>query len=84
MSERSQGQQDDSASVNAWLNLTSLSRTIIDVLCPSATAIREILSSGRYVNIIKHFQQQLATWKATHLCRESMYSLLCLVKPADC
>ncbi|KAM6515641.1 hypothetical protein FALCPG4_013858 [Fusarium falciforme] len=72
MSERSQGGQDDSASVNAWLNLTSLTRTIIDVLCPSATAIREILSSGRYVNIIKHFQQQLATWKATHLCRENL------------
>ncbi|KAM5356718.1 hypothetical protein ACJ41O_003364 [Fusarium nematophilum] len=72
MSEPSRGQHDDSAIVAAWLDLTNLLRTIIDVLCPSAAAIREILSSCRYVNIIKHFQQQLSAWKATHLHRQNL------------
>ncbi|KAF5684669.1 positive transcription regulator of ARO9 ARO10 [Fusarium denticulatum] len=59
--------QGKSATVTAWLDLTNLTRTIIDVLCPSASGIREILSSCRYINIIKHFQKQLAAWKTTHL-----------------
>ncbi|KAI1018462.1 hypothetical protein LB503_005541 [Fusarium chuoi] len=64
--------QGDSAIVTAWLDLTNLTRTIIDVLCPSAAGIREILSSCRYVNIIKHFQKQLAGWKTTHLSHENL------------
>ncbi|QGI75145.1 hypothetical protein CEK25_000051 [Fusarium fujikuroi] len=66
--------QGDSAIVAAWLDLTNLTRTIIDVLCPSATGIRDILSSSRYVNIIKHFQKQLAGWKTTHLSHENLCS----------
>jgi hypothetical protein len=67
---RKDGQSD---SVTAWLDLTTLIRTIIDVLCPSAVGIREILSSCIYVNIIKHFQQQLTGWRTTHLRQESMH-----------
>ncbi|KAF5720069.1 ARO80-positive transcription regulator of ARO9 ARO10 [Fusarium mundagurra] len=63
--------QGDSAIVTAWLDLTNLTRTIIDVLCPSAVGIQEILSSCRYINIIKHFQKQLAGWKTTHLSQGS-------------
>ncbi|CVL02580.1 related to ARO80-positive transcription regulator of ARO9 and ARO10 [Fusarium mangiferae] len=66
--------QGDSAIVAAWLDLTNLTRTIIDVLCPSAAGIRDILSSSRYINIIKHFQKQLAGWKTTHLSHENLYS----------
>jgi hypothetical protein len=65
--------QGDSAIVTAWLDLTNLTRTVIDVLCPSAAGIREILSSCRYVNIIKHFQKQLAGWKTAHLSHESAH-----------
>ncbi|KAF5539403.1 ARO80-positive transcription regulator of ARO9 ARO10 [Fusarium mexicanum] len=64
--------QCDSAIVTAWLDLTNLTRTIIDVLCPSAAGIREILSSCRYVNIIKHFQKQLAGWKTTYLSHDNL------------
>ncbi|SCV50563.1 related to ARO80-positive transcription regulator of ARO9 and ARO10 [Fusarium fujikuroi] len=73
MSESSRrDEQGDSAIVIAWLDLTNLTRTMIDVLCPSATGIREILGSCRYVNIIKHFQKQLAGWKTTHLSHENL------------
>ncbi|KAF4431498.1 ARO80-positive transcription regulator of ARO9 and ARO10 [Fusarium acutatum] len=75
MSESSRrDMQGDSAIVTAWLDLTNLTRTIIDVLCPSAAGIREILSSCRYVNIIKHFQKQLAGWKTSHLSHENLCS----------
>ncbi|KAF5647821.1 ARO80-positive transcription regulator of ARO9 and ARO10 [Fusarium tjaetaba] len=63
--------QGKSTTVTAWLDLTNLTRTIIDVLCPSAAAIREILSSCRYINIIKHFQKQLLGWKTTHLSHKN-------------
>jgi hypothetical protein len=66
--------QGDSVILTAWLDLTNLTRTIIDVLCPSAAGIRETLSSCRYVNIIKHFQKQLAGWKTTHLGHENFCS----------
>ncbi|KAF5004397.1 hypothetical protein FDECE_9117 [Fusarium decemcellulare] len=74
MSEPSRGARDGSGTVTAWLDLTNLLRTIIDVLCPSAAGIRDILSSCRYVNIIKHFQQQLTGWKTAHLRRETLSS----------
>ncbi|KAH6964562.1 hypothetical protein DER45DRAFT_626941 [Fusarium avenaceum] len=70
-SSRKDGQSD---SLTAWLDLTTLTRTIIDVLCPSAVGIREILSSCVYVNIIKHFQQQLTGWRTTHLRQETLSS----------
>lgn len=57
--------------MTAWLDLTNLLRTITDVLFPSATGIRELLGGCRYVNIIKHFQQQLLSWKITHLRLDS-------------
>ncbi|EWZ89390.1 hypothetical protein FOWG_09092 [Fusarium oxysporum f. sp. lycopersici MN25] len=69
--------QGDSSTLTAWLDLTNLTRTIIDVLCPSAAGIREILSSCRYINIIKHFQKQLAGWKTTHLSHETLSSHAC-------
>ncbi|RGP64485.1 hypothetical protein FLONG3_9543 [Fusarium longipes] len=66
--------QGGSSIVTAWLELTNLTRAIIDILCPSAAGIREILSSYRYVNVIKHFQKQLAAWKIAHLNHESLPS----------
>ncbi|KAH7144519.1 hypothetical protein B0J13DRAFT_555417 [Dactylonectria estremocensis] len=67
LSEPSGATGEDSAMMTAWLDLTNLLRTITDVLFPSATGIRELLGGCRYVNIIKHFQQQLMSWKITHL-----------------
>ncbi|KAH6976036.1 hypothetical protein BKA56DRAFT_552471 [Ilyonectria sp. MPI-CAGE-AT-0026] len=67
LSEPSGTGGEDSTMMTAWLDLTNLLRTITDVLFPSATGIRELLGGCRYVNIIKHFQQQLLSWKITHL-----------------
>ncbi|KAF7552171.1 hypothetical protein G7Z17_g4494 [Cylindrodendrum hubeiense] len=67
LSEPSGTGGEDSAMMTAWLDLTSLLRTITDVLFPSAAGIRELMGGCRYVNIIKHFQQQLLSWKAAHL-----------------
>lgn len=67
---------DESVYMSAWIELTNLLRTIQDVLFPSASAIKQLLLSGRYVNIIKHFQQQLVAWKTTHLIPSSEFVLL--------
>lgn len=71
LSEPSGTGGEDSTMMTAWLDLTNLLRTITDVLFPSATGIRELLGGCRYVNIIKHFQQQLLSWKITHLRLDS-------------
>lgn len=62
---------DESAYVTAWIELTNLLRTITDVLFPSAAGAKQLLVSCRYINIIKNFQQQLMSWKATHLSETS-------------
>lgn len=61
------GSGDDSAAAAAWLDLTNLLRSMHDVLFPSAAGVRELLRTGRYINIIRHFQQQLIRWKDTYL-----------------
>ncbi|KAK7215724.1 hypothetical protein V2G26_003727 [Clonostachys chloroleuca] len=62
----------DSAFLSAWIELTSLLRTISDVLFPSSLEARQILLGSRYINIIKHFKGQLLSWKAAHLKDENM------------
>lgn len=66
----------DSAFMSAWVELTNLLRTIRDVLFPSTSGVQELLLSIRYINIIKHFQEQLATWKNAHLKTDSRLSVL--------
>lgn len=75
LAEPTDNSNQDSAMIMAWLDLTRLSRTIIDVLFPSASATRDAINSGRYVTIIKHFRQQMSSWKVTHLHPSSMWAL---------
>ena len=53
----------DHRAVNAWLELTSLTRSMSDFLFASPHVTRNIILGGRYVGIIKHFQQQLTKWR---------------------
>lgn len=57
----------DAAFMNAWMEISHLLRTISDALFPSASGTRQMLISGKYVTVIKHFQQQLSSWEAAHL-----------------
>lgn len=66
------GDDSDAAFMNGWMEITHLLRTISDVLFPSASGTRQMLISGKYVTVIKHFQQQLLNWKAVHLHEASM------------
>lgn len=61
-----------SAFLIGWVELTNLLRTVSDVLFPSGMTIRQLLASSRYVNVIKHFQQQLLSWKTLHLREENL------------
>lgn len=63
----------ESAFMGAWMEITRLLRTISDALLSSQSGTRQMLISCKYVNVIKHFQQQLLNWKAAHLQELSMH-----------
>ncbi|KAI9147335.1 Transcriptional activator ARO80 [Paramyrothecium foliicola] len=50
----------------AWMELGKLSRSISDIIFPSATVTKHLLQSGRYVNMIEHFCVLLADWEKRH------------------
>jgi hypothetical protein len=50
----------------AWTELTKLSRSISDMLFPSATVTKHLLQSGRYISMIEHFCSLLADWERRH------------------
>lgn len=65
--DASRGCTDRSAVMAAWVELTSLERMINDVLFPSTPGIRELFKTSRYVNFIRHFQEQLESWRKKHM-----------------
>ncbi|KAK1986444.1 hypothetical protein LZ30DRAFT_582136 [Colletotrichum cereale] len=63
-----------SALLSGWIELTCLSRTINDALFPSPSEIHQLLSSFRYVSVIKHIHQQLIAWKDRYLKEDLLVS----------
>jgi hypothetical protein len=55
--------EDWNTVMTAWTELGKLSRSIADVLFPSATVTKHLLQSGRYITTIEHFCSQLAEWE---------------------
>jgi hypothetical protein len=51
----------------AWTELTKLVKSVSDMLFHSPSFTKHLLHSGRYVNLIEHFQPLLSMWKENHL-----------------
>lgn len=56
-----------SSFINAWKNLEAIARSINDVLFPSTKVTKEMLTSGRYVSKVDHFQSLLSRWQVEYL-----------------
>ncbi|KAF2811894.1 C6 transcription factor-like protein [Mytilinidion resinicola] len=52
--------------MSAWVELTKISKSVSDMLFPSAAVTRKTLRSGRYVGLLQHFQSQLKQWLKKH------------------
>jgi hypothetical protein len=53
--------------MSAWIELTKLVKSVSDMLFHSPSFTKHLLHSGRYINLIEHFQPLLSTWKVNHL-----------------
>jgi hypothetical protein len=53
--------------MSAWIALTKLVKSVSDMLFHSPSFTNHLLHSGRYINLIEHFQPLLSTWKVNHL-----------------
>lgn len=53
--------------MDSWMDLTKLTRSVNDMLFPSATFAKQQLHSGRYIGLLDHFRPLLAQWCARHL-----------------
>jgi hypothetical protein len=53
--------------MDSWMDLTKLTRSVNDMLFPSASFAKQQLHSGRYIGLLDHFRPLLAQWRARHL-----------------
>ena len=58
--------------VGAWIELTKLVKSISDMLFPSQAFTYHLLHTGRYINLIEHFQPLLMSWKEKYLHETKM------------
>lgn len=52
---------------DAWINLTRLTRMIMETLYSSSASTLLLLRSGRYVSLVEHFHPMLSAWKERYL-----------------
>lgn len=53
--------------MDSWMDLTKLTRSVNDMLFPSASFAKQQLHSGRYIGLLDHFRPLLSQWRARHL-----------------
>ncbi|KAF2202757.1 hypothetical protein GQ43DRAFT_439445 [Delitschia confertaspora ATCC 74209] len=53
--------------MSAWVELTKLARSVSDTLYPSAAYTRQSLRTGRYINLLEHFQPLLTQWRRKYI-----------------
>jgi len=53
--------------MNAWTDLTKLFKSFSEMVFPSAIITKQLLHSGRYLNMLEHFSPLLQKWKSKHL-----------------
>lgn len=49
-------------SIDAWIELMKLLRSLCDMVFPSKTYTQQILQDGRYINLLEHFRSLLKKW----------------------
>lgn len=54
-------------SIEAWIELTKLLRSLCDMMFPSKTYTQQILDDGRYVNLLEHFRSLLGKWSQQYI-----------------
>jgi len=70
-------------SIEAWIELMKLLRSLCDMVFPSKTYTQQILEDGRYINLLEHFRSLLATWhqqyiEAKDTLPAASYDMLCI------
>jgi hypothetical protein len=53
--------------MSAWVELTKLARSVSDTVYPSASVTRQLLRTGRYINLLEHFQPLLTQWRRKYI-----------------
>ncbi|OKL56252.1 hypothetical protein UA08_08524 [Talaromyces atroroseus] len=53
--------------MDSWMDLTKLTRSVNDMLFPSASFAKQQIHSGRYIGLLDHFRPLLTQWRARHL-----------------
>ncbi|ETS79751.1 hypothetical protein PFICI_09604 [Pestalotiopsis fici W106-1] len=66
-----------------WLEITKLTRLVMETMYPSSAHTAQLLHNGRYMNLIDHFQPMLKTWEDNYLHKADLVSdvhgvLLCI------
>lgn len=60
-------QSEWSTFMDSWMDLTKLTRSVNDMLFPTASFAKQQLQSGRYIGLLDHFRPLLMQWRARHL-----------------
>ncbi|KAF2755155.1 hypothetical protein EJ05DRAFT_494195 [Pseudovirgaria hyperparasitica] len=55
------------AFMTAWIDLTKLLKSVSDMFFPSPVYTKQILSNGKYISLLEHFQPLLDQWRSKHL-----------------
>jgi hypothetical protein len=53
--------------MDSWMDLTKLTKSVNDMLFPSASFAKQQLHSGRYIALLDHFRPLLTQWRNRHL-----------------
>ena len=59
--------------MNTWVSLIRLVRSSSDILFPSKAATQEVLRSGRYSDLLEHFQPLLQQWLSEYERMQGAY-----------
>lgn len=63
-------------SIEAWIELMKLLRSLCDMVFPSKTYTRQLLEEGRYANLLEHFRSLLKKWHEQYMLSEGMSACL--------
>lgn len=69
--ESSNENADLQAFMVAWIDLTKLTRLVMETLYPSAQQTLQLLQSGRYVTLLEQFRPMLFSWAERFLDNHS-------------
>ncbi|KAF2652949.1 hypothetical protein K491DRAFT_634608 [Lophiostoma macrostomum CBS 122681] len=67
-----EGASDRTPFITAWTRLTKITRSVSDLLFPTASTTSQLLRSGRYLSMTEHIETLLSVWRKDH--EESLFS----------